>query len=53
MSKFLCPDCLAELNIPSDVLENELITCASCGLELVYSNGKLTQIELDGIDYGE
>jgi ribosomal protein S27E len=53
MSKFLCPDCRAELTLPSDVFENELISCASCGLELVYSKGKLSQLELEGLDYGE
>ena len=30
----LCPECGAELEIPADALENELIVCPECGAEL-------------------
>jgi len=30
----LCPECDAEVDIPADAMENELIACAECGIEL-------------------
>lgn len=51
MSKFLCPDCSAILEIPKDIVEDELISCPSCGLELVYRNGNLEQLEIEGEDW--
>ncbi len=30
----LCPVCDAEVVIPADAMENELLTCAECGSEL-------------------
>ena len=30
----LCPECDAEVDIPSDAMENELIACEDCGIEL-------------------
>ncbi len=30
----LCPVCDAEVYIPADAMENELLTCAECGSEL-------------------
>ncbi len=29
-----CPECDAIVVIPSDAMENELISCADCGIEL-------------------
>ncbi len=29
-----CPECDASLDIPADVMENELIACVDCGTEL-------------------
>ena len=29
-----CPICKAKINIPSDVLDGEIIECESCGVEL-------------------
>lgn len=29
-----CPVCRAKINIPSDVLDGEIIECESCGIEL-------------------
>jgi acetone carboxylase gamma subunit len=51
--EFLCPDCSAILDVPQDVMEGEIISCSGCGLELIYSHGKLSQLELEGVDYGE
>ena len=30
----LCPECDAEVDIPGDAMENELLACAECGSEL-------------------
>jgi alpha-aminoadipate carrier protein LysW len=29
-----CPECEADLTLPSGVMENELIACPDCGAEL-------------------
>lgn len=29
-----CPECDAEVDIPGDAMENELLSCAECGIEL-------------------
>lgn len=29
-----CPECAADIALPSGVMENELITCPDCGTEL-------------------
>lgn len=52
-TEFLCPDCSAILDVPRDVTENEVISCPSCGLELLYSQGKLSQLEIESEDWGE
>ncbi len=41
----LCPDCDANLEIPSDAMENELISCPECGSELEVIS--LDPLELD------
>ncbi len=30
----LCPECDGEVEIPKDAMENELLSCADCGIEL-------------------
>ena len=30
----LCPECDAEVEIPDDAMENELVACLECGMEL-------------------
>lgn len=30
----LCPECDAQVEIPSDAMENELVSCPECGAEL-------------------
>jgi len=29
-----CPECAAELDMPSDVVEGEILVCPDCGVEL-------------------
>lgn len=41
----LCPECDAEVEIPGDAMENELLSCADCGAELEIMN--LDPIELE------
>ena len=40
-----CPECDADVEIPSDAMENELISCPECGAELEILS--LDPIELD------
>lgn len=30
----LCPECFAVIEIPADAMENELLSCPDCGIEL-------------------
>jgi len=41
----LCPECDADVAIPADAMENELISCPECGAELEIMS--LDPIELD------
>ena len=41
----LCPECDADVEIPDDAMENELVACAECGIELEIM--KLDPIELE------
>ena len=29
-----CPECAANVQLPHDVMANELVSCADCGIEL-------------------
>ena len=56
--KAKCPDCEAELDIPSDTAEGEILSCPGCGLELEVkhvNNGSvdLEQFTHEGEDWGE
>lgn len=42
----LCPECDAEIEIPADAMENELIACAECGSELEIMRLDPIQLEL-------
>ena len=53
-----CPDCDAELEIPEDVIQGEILSCPSCGLELEVKQIKGESVELqelgiEGEDWGE
>ena len=41
----LCPECDADVDIPTDAMENELISCLECGMELEIMS--LDPIELE------
>lgn len=35
MSKIAeCPECAAEISLPDDVVEGEIVICGDCGMEL-------------------
>ena len=41
----LCPECDATVEIPTDAMENELVSCLECGTELEIM--KLDPVELE------
>ena len=41
----LCPECDAEVDVPDDAMENELVPCSECGVELEIMG--LNPIELE------
>jgi alpha-aminoadipate carrier protein LysW len=58
VNKGKCPDCDAELEIPEDVIQGEILSCPSCGLELEVTQIKGESVELkelgiEGEDWGE
>ena len=53
-----CIDCGAELTVPEDALQGEIISCPDCGLDYSLeaddNGGKhLVQLNLEGEDWGE
>lgn len=40
-----CPECDADINVPANAMQNELIACAECGTELEIIS--LDPIQLD------
>jgi alpha-aminoadipate/glutamate carrier protein LysW len=52
-----CPDCDAEIKVPLDSIEGEIITCPDCGAsyELLKSGGKfdIKPAQDVGEDWGE
>ena len=52
-----CTECDAEIKIPSDAMENEIVTCSDCGAsyELIKSNDgfAIRPAESVGEDWGE
>ena len=58
LEKARCPDCDAELEIPNDILQGEILSCPSCGLELEVRQieGELVELQelrIEGEDWGE
>jgi len=56
--KAKCPDCDAELEIPTDTEEGEIVSCSGCGLELEVKTIKdghvdLQELTIEGEDWGE
>jgi alpha-aminoadipate/glutamate carrier protein LysW len=52
-----CSECDAEIKIPSDAMENEIVTCPDCGAsyELIKSNNgfAIRPAQSVGEDWGE
>ena len=58
MNNGKCPDCDAELEIPEDVMQGEILSCPSCGLELEVTqiqgeSVELKELGIEGEDWGE
>jgi len=58
MKKANCPDCDAEIEVLDDVMKGEILSCASCGLELEVTENKsdcveLKELGIEGEDWGE
>jgi lysine biosynthesis protein LysW len=56
--KAKCPDCDAELETPSDIEIEEIVSCSGCGLELEVKSVKngcveLQELTIEGEDWGE
>lgn len=53
-----CKDCGANLEIPNNVINGEIIGCADCGLDYVIesegtSNYQIKELLIEGEDWGE
>jgi alpha-aminoadipate carrier protein LysW len=56
--KAKCPICLAEFDLPDDVLLGEIVTCSDCGAELEVKEIKgcevvLKEVVIEKEDWGE
>jgi alpha-aminoadipate carrier protein LysW len=51
-----CPECAAEVSLPDDVMEGEIVQCADCGAELEVVNLNPPTLDLapeEEEDWGE
>lgn len=51
-----CPECMADLSLPDDVMESEIISCQDCGVELEVTSLSPLTLELapeEEEDWGE
>jgi len=53
-----CVDCGAEIEIPDDIIQGEIISCPDCGLDFVTIEGEsgllsLQELTIEGEDWGE
>ena len=58
MTKTTCPDCLAEIDLPDDVMVGEIVSCPDCGLELEVESAEggkiaLQKLVIEKEDWGE
>ena len=58
MGKSICPECLAEIEIPEDALVGEIVSCPDCGLELEVESIEgnkfnLQKLVIEKEDWGE
>ncbi len=56
--KAKCPDCDSALDVPTDIVQGEILSCPGCGLELEVKqvNGEsldLQELIIEGEDWGE
>ena len=56
--KAKCPDCDADLDVPTDTSKGEILSCPGCGLELEVKQihgacVDLQELTLEGEDWGE
>ncbi len=54
--KIECPECGSEVALPTDVVENEILECAACGVELEVVSVQPLKVELapeEEEDWGE
>jgi alpha-aminoadipate carrier protein LysW len=56
--KAKCPDCDADLDVPTDTAKGEILSCPGCGLELEVKKVNvgcvdLQELTLEGEDWGE
>ncbi len=56
--KTKCPECNAELEVPKDALQGEILSCSCCGLELEVKrisgeSVELQELTIEGEDWGE
>ena len=56
--KAKCPDCDADLDVPSDTAKGEILSCPGCGLELEVKQidcgcVDLQELTIEGEDWGE
>lgn len=58
MVKPRCPDCMAEIELPEDVMIGEILCCPDCGLDLEVVKVEGSDVEIQPIaiekeDWGE
>ncbi len=41
-----CPECAADVTIPADAMQNEIISCPDCGTELEITSLNPLEVEL-------
>ncbi len=57
-STITCKDCGAEVLVPKDIQDNEILTCSGCGTEFIVhklpKGIEITELQLEGKeDWGE
>ncbi len=54
---YKCKDCDADIDIPKDAEEGEVVSCEDCGLDFIVKNenGSFTiqELAIEGEDWGE
>ena len=55
---YACIDCLANIEVPSDAIAGEIVSCEDCGLDYVVVEDKLgrfclQELTIEGEDWGE